>query len=59
MAGGFSGYTDLAKIYRCHAKDLKLVESDQIAGGFAGKTSFSYLAEIDAGSAKLRIQSLL
>ena len=53
MAGGFSGYTDLAKIYRCQAKDLKLVESDQIAGGFAGKTSFSYLAEIDAGSAKL------
>lgn len=50
VAGGFTGYADLAKIDESHAINLKKVESDRIAGGFAGRTSFSYLADIDAGS---------
>ena len=53
IAGGFTGYADLAKIDESHAKNLKKVLSDQIAGGFAGKTDFSYLADIDAGSKTL------
>ena len=53
IAGGFAGYTDLAKISDSQVQQLNKVESDQIAGGFAGKTSFSYLAQIDAGSASL------
>ncbi len=50
IAGGFIGYGDLARVDNCHAKALKQVYSDQIAGGFIGKTSFAYLAEVDAGS---------
>ena len=50
IAGGFIGYGDLARVDNCHAQELKQVYSDQIAGGFIGKTSFAYLAEVDAGS---------
>lgn len=50
IAGGFVGYADLAKIDKSHATEVKKVTSDQIAGGFVGKTSFSYLADIDTGS---------
>lgn len=50
IAGGFIGYGDLARVDNCHAKALKQVYSDQIAGGFIGKTSFAYLAKVDAGS---------
>lgn len=50
IAGGFIGYGDLARVDNCHAKALKQVYSDQIAGGFIGKTSFAYLAEVNAGS---------
>lgn len=50
IAGGFIGYGDLARVDNCHAKALKQVYSDQTAGGFIGKTSFAYLAEINAGS---------
>lgn len=53
IAGGFAGLADLARIDGCHASNLKMVKSDQIAGGFGGKTSFSYLADIDAGSSAL------
>lgn len=50
ISGGFIGYGDLARVDNCHAADLKQVYSDQIAGGFIGKTSFAYLAEVNAGS---------
>ena len=50
IAGGFIGYGDLARVDNCRAQELKQVYSDQIAGGFIGKTSFAYLAEVDAGS---------
>ncbi len=50
IAGGFVGFGDLTRIENCHASLLKQVYSDQTAGGFIGKTNFSYLAEINAGS---------
>ena len=53
IAGGFIGYGDLARVDNCRAKALKQVYSDQIAGGFIGKTSFAYLAEVNAGSNEL------
>lgn len=53
ISGGFIGYGDLARVDNCHAADLKQVYSDQIAGGFIGKTSFAYLAEVNAGSTAL------
>ena len=53
IAGGFIGYGDLARIDNCDAKALKQVYSDQIAGGFIGKTSFAYLAKVNAGSTAL------
>ena len=53
ISGGFIGYGDLARVDNCHAADLKQVYSDQIAGGFIGKTSVAYLAEVNAGSTEL------
>lgn len=53
IAGGFIGYGDLARVDNCDAQELKQVYSDQIAGGFIGKTSFAYLAKVDAGSNEL------
>lgn len=53
IAGGFIGYGDLARVDNCHAQELKQVYSDQIAGGFIGKTSFAYLAEINVDSPAL------
>ena len=53
IAGGFIGYGDLARVDNCNAQELKQVYSDQIAGGFIGKTSFAYLAEVNAGSNEL------
>ena len=50
IAGGFTGLADLAKIDDSHVTNIKKVSSDQIAGGFVGRTTFSYLADIDAGS---------
>lgn len=45
IAGGFVGYGDLVQIDDCHATNLKYVTSGEIAGGFIGKTSLSYLVE--------------
>ena len=50
IAGGFTGLADLAKIDDSHVTNIKKVSSDQIAGGFVGRTTFSYLEDIDAGS---------
>ncbi len=50
VAGGFVGYGDLSKIYRCTATNLKLVQSDQIAGGFIGKTAMAYLVSAQVSS---------
>lgn len=57
IAGGFIGYANLARMVRCTAGDadkqgrgLKQVSSDGTAGGFAGRTSYEYLANIDLDS---------
>ena len=61
IAGGFIGYVNLARISNCTAgaKDasfgLKQVTSDGTAGGFAGRTSYAYLADVklDSGPANV------
>ncbi len=66
IAGGFVGFADLAKIgfkpatiteeeqaLPCTASNLKLVISDQIAGGFIGKTTKGFLVELQASSVLL------
>lgn len=56
IAGGFIGYADLSRMSNCIAGDedstigLKQVSSGGIAGGFAGKTSYEYLGNIDLDS---------
>lgn len=57
IAGGFVGYANLARISNCTAGaedssfGLKQVTSDGTAGGFAGRTSYVYLADakLDSG----------
>lgn len=53
ISGGFVGYGDLARISNCQVNEIKKVSSDQIAGGFIGKTSYEYLGDIDVGSTYL------
>lgn len=57
IAGGFIGYANLARMSGCNAGDankqetgLKQVASGGTAGGFAGKTSFAYLADVKLDS---------
>lgn len=50
VAGGFVGYTDLARVKDCDAGNLKLVNSGEIAGGFAGEALRAYLVDADASS---------
>lgn len=51
IAGGFVGFAELAKIDRCSSTNLMQVASGETAGGFAGETSFAYLASVAADSA--------
>lgn len=56
IAGGFIGYANLARMSKCTAGSedasfsLKQVTSNEIAGGFVGKTSYEYLGNIDLDS---------
>ena len=57
IAGGFIGYANLARMSKCTAGDannqnlgLKQVASGGTAGGFAGRTSFAYLADLKLDS---------
>ncbi|MEE0395890.1 Cna B-type domain-containing protein [Holdemanella biformis] len=57
IAGGFIGYANLARMSNCRAGDsnnsafgLKQVTSGGTAGGFAGRTSFAYLADVKLDS---------
>ncbi len=50
IAGGFTGYADLGRLSKNEVTGLKQVTSGQIAGGFAGKTTFAYLADIKLDS---------
>ena len=56
IAGGFIGYANLSRMSKCVAGStdstigLKQVASGGIAGGFAGKTNYEYLGNIDLDS---------
>lgn len=50
VAGGFCGYADISRIRNCEATNQKLVESEEISGGFVGKTSMKYLISAEADS---------
>ncbi len=51
VSGGFAGYADVSQINNSHISKLKQVYSDQIAGGFVGKTNMNYLVEAEVDSA--------
>lgn len=46
IVGGFVGYGDLGRMESDTVNKLKQVSSDKIAGGFVGKTSYAYLADV-------------
>lgn len=56
IAGGFIGYANLSRMSNCVSGStdstigLKQVASGGIAGGFAGKTNYEYLGNIDLDS---------
>lgn len=57
IAGGFIGYANLTRMSGCNAggaknqeNSLKQVASGGTAGGFAGRTSFAYLADVKLDS---------
>ncbi len=60
IAGGFTGLADLGRLSGNTVTGLKQVTSGQIAGGFAGKTTFAYLADIklDSDLVKYLVQAL-
>lgn len=61
IAGGFIGYANLARISNCTAGaedssfGLKQVTSDGTAGGFAGRTSYAYLADVKLDSGPVNV----
>ena len=62
IAGGFIGYVNLARMSKCTAgsvdelnKGLKQVASGGTAGGFAGRTSFAYLADLKLDSGPVNV----
>lgn len=62
IAGGFIGYANLARMSNCTAgsesdlnNGLKQVASGGTAGGFAGRTSFAYLADLKLDSGPVNV----
>ena len=62
IAGGFIGYANLARMSKCTAgsdsdlnSGLKQVASGGTAGGFAGRTSFAYLADLKLDSGLINV----
>ena len=62
IAGGFIGYANLARMSKCTEgsvdelnKGLKQVASGGTAGGFAGRTSFAYLADLKLDSGPVNV----
>lgn len=62
IAGGFIGYANLARMSKCTAgsksdlnSGLKQVASGGTAGGFAGRTSFAYLADLKLDSGPVNV----
>lgn len=66
IAGGFIGYANLARMSKCTAgsdsdlnSGLKQVASGGTAGGFAGRTSFAYLADLKLDSGPVNVIFML
>lgn len=66
IAGGFIGYANLARMSKCTAgsdsdlnSGLKQVASGGTAGGFAGRTSFVYLADLKLDSGPVNVIFML
>ena len=62
IAGGFIGYANLARMSKCTAgsasdlkSGLKQVASVGTAGGFVGRTSFAYLADLKLDSGPVNV----
>lgn len=62
IAGGFIGYANLTRMSNCTAgsdndlnSGLKQVASGGTAGGFAGRTSFAYLADLKLDSGPVNV----
>lgn len=55
IAGGFAGYADVSQINNSDVMELKQVVSDEIAGGFVGRTDMHYLIELNASSPLVQI----
>lgn len=55
ISGGFAGYADDAQIKNSDVTKLKQVYSDQIAGGFIGKTNMSYAVSAEVDSAVVQV----
>lgn len=62
ISGGFIGYANLARMSNCTAgsksnlnSGLKQVSSGGTAGGFAGRTSFAYLADLKLDSGPVNV----
>lgn len=62
IAGGFIGYANLARMSKCTAgsasdlnSGLKQVASGGTAGGFVGRTSFAYLADLKLDSGLINV----
>lgn len=50
ISGGFAGLADLGRISTSKVNNAKKIYSDEIAGGFAGKTTMAYLVDTEAHS---------
>lgn len=50
ISGGFAGLADLGRISTSKVNNAKKIYSDEIAGGFAGKTTMAYLVDTEADS---------
>lgn len=66
IAGGFIGYANLARMSKCTAgsdsdlnSGLKQVASGGTAGGFAGRTSFAYFADLKLDSGPVNVILML
>lgn len=57
IAGGFVGYADLGRMEGNTVDKLKQVYSDEIAGGFVGKTSVAYLVEVKGSGVAVNLLS--
>lgn len=57
ISGGFVGFADVGRMEDNEGKALRLVSSGEIAGGFVGKTSYAYLADVTVDGELLKAVS--